>query len=466
VAQIDRDSGAPEIAKTPAMEKFGTPREHIQDESRQTQDPQDDPNFGQQSTLTTWLAKMESCLPISVDMATDQVRLRLITPVVFLLIYYMVAVLATGRTIDDFEYVGKVSYVSAPPSTIELGNKPRRKPVARITSNIRTGMADKELSVNIEDWKPLDISHHIDCSRNAMVENEHTLWWYTISDVCQPTLAGEKKFYTDKLGLVKIPDLQIETGAIGTYTIKVSHKGPTGDISVIHEMDVLSKTLAVHPISPCPLYAKANTVLKPIAFSVDTGKFNKDGVIAVAFSWQEPDFNAQFRQLQSRELFAEETIVNFVNGKDSYGEGLCSDGQNMAYLTNGGPGNGETCNGETCKGIPPMKPARSEPTNTSGIGFFKNLRIVTATSPCVFINFQTDDAIVSWNSQNIGLGEKLSPPVSSGPSGENGNAYPMPTGGGKQPFHVAPIRLLTDVTSVEIHHKNTGWSSLPMMRLR
>jgi len=47
--------------------------------------------------VTDVISRCDDLLPTFVDMLTDDVRIRLITPVIFLLIYYMLATIYTGR---------------------------------------------------------------------------------------------------------------------------------------------------------------------------------------------------------------------------------------------------------------------------------------------------------------------------------------------------------------------------------
>jgi hypothetical protein len=331
---------------------------------------------------------VEEWTPTVMDMATDNVRTRLIVPAVMLLMYYTLTVLVTGSSLENIAYPSKVSVTSSAPATTELGSQftglnsseTHRSIQGRIVDNEGIGLSGHTLRVEISDWKQFDTSNHQDCSKKYLDQEWGTVWWYTLRRMCTPWLINHT-ITSDNLGVANFSDMAVAYGPLAEYSysivldntsVAISSELTTGtQMSGTVNTEVRS-TMPFNAFYGEPIRNTENGETEILLARQNSTAAQKQ---AVAFSWHEPDYHAWFEQWQAESDLGVETTQNMYTLTDPYLSPACDYGPQMAILENeisDFPRDVMTGNtGETQQLIP-----------------FINLTVVTSTSPCVFINFR------------------------------------------------------------------------------
>jgi hypothetical protein len=143
-----------------------------------------------------------------------------------------------------------------------------------------------------------------------------------------------------------------------------------------------------------------------------------EGKIGMAFSWQDPYYSAWYEQYPVRQYASKEILA--AHSAMTHDYKIVRSGQNMAVLE-----------GFTSTPV------------VNGTMQFNDLKVVTATSPNVFINFIVGSAVTSWNAASrFGL---------------DAGQWPHPLY--EQRGVMLPITLQTDISDVSIMRFGQAYSS-------
>eukprot|EP00854_Cymbomonas_tetramitiformis_P006833 gene6833-8163_t len=357
--------------------------------------------------------------PVLTDLVEDHVRLRALGVAIITALFILLALAIAGWVEDRSELPTKVEYTSAFASLSAVGVPLRaiRAPKVRLLNSrgqyfTGEGADNFTFHAAVRALRQRGVLNTLDCSSDRLgaAGIEGTLEHARVREPCTPVLANVHAV-ADHEGVATFENLTFARGPAAdvTYAITATYRNMTVDAPE-QRTDTLNDVFDVTILTELPITIRAREPLPEaptLLLRDDFGLVVPDAA-CTAFAWTEPDFWAPFKEEQypSQQSGAFiPTSARTYNPEPVPLQRAFLRGQNSAVLSG----------------------AVSSVSGSDGKVTFRDLRVVTSTTPHNYIHFFCDGKVASWSAP------QMAPSVYTPP---------------RTPTFDKPVVLLTDIASV------------------